>query len=224
MVNGEGCLQTIILYHLSMVLPNIWPDSHMMQHTIGINPSQLGGSPMNSQMPSGTPISIQTQMMKMQPMSQPQPRILLNRGMCLLTTPSISVTSQSSQTSPSKAAPWPTGQSPNDEMKQISCPICRESLSLSFSRMMKTWLYNGTTTLFYVKFFWHCLALGVAGNSCDTVWCFCLPSSDVDGITILDFDFVTKSVVSHPCNAISRSFKWYLEIQWYLVFITIYFQ
>ena len=106
--------------------------SHMMQCTMGINPSQLGGSPMNGQMPSRMLISIQTQMVKMQPMSQPQLRILLNGGMHPLTTPSISVTSQSSQTSPSQAAPWPTGQSPNDEMKQISCPICREIIKSEF--------------------------------------------------------------------------------------------
>ena len=51
--------------------------------------------------------------------------------------------------------------------------------------------------------FRHCLASGEAGNSCDTVWCFHLPSSDID-TTILDFNFVIKSVVSHACSAISR--------------------
>ena len=112
-VNGEGRLQTIIPPRLSAVLPNIRRDPQMMQRAMGINPSQLGGSPMNGQMPSGTPISIQSQMMKMQPMSQPQPRISSNGGMRPSTTPSISATSQSSQTSPTQAVPQPTGQSPN---------------------------------------------------------------------------------------------------------------
>ena len=107
-VNGEGRMQTIIPYRLGMVPPNIRRDPHMMQRAIGINPIQLG----NGQMPSGTPISTQTQVMKMQPMSQPQPRISSNGGMRSSATPSISATSQSSQTSP-QAVPQPTGQPSN---------------------------------------------------------------------------------------------------------------
>lgn len=112
-VNGEGRMQTIIPYRLGMVQPGIRRDPQMMQRAMGIHPSQLGGTPINGQMPSGTPISVQTQMMKMQSMSQPQPRISSNGGMRQPTTPSISATSQSSQTSPPQAVPQPAGQPPN---------------------------------------------------------------------------------------------------------------
>ena len=85
------------------------------------------------------------------------------------------------------------------------------------SRLFRKW-YDIDKNYFYklefyivpCEFFRRCLASGEGGNNCDMVWCFRLPSPSVDGTIILDLVFVTESVVSRACNAISR----FLLIDW----------
>lgn len=107
-IGPDGRMQSIVPYRLGMQQPMIRRDAQLGQRPGGVHPSQTGAP-----MPNGTPISVQTQMKKMQPpvgVPQPQARISSNGGMRPPTTPVVTSMSPSSvpaQSSPTQMLPPP---------------------------------------------------------------------------------------------------------------------
>jgi enhancer of polycomb-like protein len=108
---SDGRMQSITPYRLGMQQPMIRRDALLGPRPMGVHPSQGGGVSVGSNMPNGTPISVQTQMKKMQPpgMSQPQQRISSNGGMRPPATPLVASMSNPppSQSSPPQMPPPP---------------------------------------------------------------------------------------------------------------------
>jgi enhancer of polycomb-like protein len=115
----DGRMQSIIPYRLGLQQPMIRRDAQIGQRPMGVHPSQGGVVPMSLTMPNGTPISVQTQLKKMQPpvgMSQPQQRISSNGGMRPPATPVVASMSSNplpTQSSSPQMPPPPAPQSTN---------------------------------------------------------------------------------------------------------------
>lgn len=104
----DGRMQSVIPYRLGAQMPMMRRDAQLGQRPNGMHFSQAG-----SHMPNGTPISVQTQMKRMQPpvvVPQQQARISSGGGMRPPTTPivaSMSPNPAHSQSSPPQMLPPP---------------------------------------------------------------------------------------------------------------------